>query len=173
VETHVLLDNGEEQKVSIAGPTTAVMTRQTYLAHFSHIPLNGSPVDDEGGASYTDLWFLAYFSFHCRTGGAFAISREKVHIVELIDNQTLGMLIGVNLLKPQRAKIVYDIRNSGKDVLWVDGLFTILEMIPNKRYVRTAKILKEDGIEPSRFVKGRGIIIGSPSSNCLGMGGGG
>ena len=122
---------------------------------------------------YTGSWFWAEFSFHCRSGGTFAVSRENFHIVERIYNQTLGMVIGVDLLKPQRAKktvyLVYDVEKNGTDLLWVDGSFTILEMVPRKRYLETAEILREEGIDVSGFVKGRCIKIGSPSSNCLGV----
>jgi hypothetical protein len=104
----------------------SVMTRQAYLDHCSNRPLHLSPVkiavEGVGGSLVpANEWFHADFHFQGSDGSTFTISGE-VHIVEDgIGDHGLCILIGPDLMKPARAKIILDIDKKGTDVLSVDN----------------------------------------------------
>lgn len=186
LKTYILLENGTQREVHIAGPSTALMTRQTYLEHFSHIPLDEQTVivGNIEDHCYTDYWFVVDFTSH-RGGASFAVHRQKFHIVESISINALtcknkqddcpelenyskrGMVIGVNILQNQKAKLIYGVERSGADVLWVDCSFKVHRMFPMPRHKDIDRILEKQGMTISGFTRGRCIRVGSPSSKCL------
>lgn len=144
-------DEGTSMDVVIdTGAQCSLMSRSTYMEHFCDLELYCLEMPVANGRVQdmirTTSWVHVELKLVGHDGRMIAIS-GAFHIVEGCRRPS-NLVIGVDLLKPAKARIEFDVDNKGTDLMWLGDSYAILRTFSTpedeRRLFRTLEVYRTE-----------------------------